>query len=186
MSNKSKIQRYKHSDGKRLVEVHVKNSMQLFDSRDPAPFRERDLDDDFVQYVTSTVREFSYKTPVKISITVVEKHAKDLTIEAISEAIHSYWVYQIELIERELKTFFKRAQLFMLIGIAMLVTCITVAQSLGTPATPGFKGVLREGIIIFGWVSIWKPMELLLFDWYPLFEKLRLYQKLLKTSVEVK
>jgi hypothetical protein len=39
--------------------------------------------------------------------------------------------------------------------------------------------------VIFGWVSIWKPIELLLFDWYPLVEKLRLYRKVLETEIDI-
>ncbi|MCX6117971.1 MAG: hypothetical protein NT027_10545 [Proteobacteria bacterium] len=176
--------RYKHVQGKICIEVRVKTPFQLFDARDPAPFRDRDLDDDFVEYIVSCMREFSYKAPVKILIHIEDNSPKDLTFDAIGEAIQSYWAYQIELFESELKSFFKRAQLFMLIGVVFLVACITVAQSISVPNNHGLLGVLREGIVIFGWVSVWKPIELLLFDWYPLFEKLRLYRKLLKTEVE--
>ncbi len=177
--------RYKSVHGKRLIEVRIKNPLQLFDARDPAPFRDRDLDDDFVEYISSTMREFSHKTPVKILIHIVDGGADELPHEEVRAAIKSYWAYQIELFERELKIFFKRAQLFMFIGVLVLILCITIAQSISVPSPPGFLGVLREGIVIFGWVSVWKPIELLLFDWYPLFEKVRLYRKLLATDVEL-
>jgi len=177
--------RYKHLHGKNLIEVRIKSPLQLFDARDPAPFRDRDLDDDFVEYIVSTMREFSHKTPVKILIHIVDKENQELTHEEVREAIQTYWVYQIELFERDLKSFFKRAQLFMLIGIIVLILCITFAQNIEVPTPPGYLGVLREGIVIFGWVSLWKPIELLLFDWYPLFEKVRLYRKLLRTEVEI-
>lgn len=180
----AKKHRYKHVQGKGVIEVRVKTPFQLFDARDPAPFRDRDLDDDFVEYIASSMREFSYKAPVKILIHIEDKDSKDLPHDAIGEAIQSYWTYQIELFERDLKSFFKRAQLFMLIGILVLFACITVAQNIAVHSPLGLLGVLREGIVIFGWVSVWKPIELLLFDWYPLFEKLRLYRKLLKTEVE--
>ena len=78
------------------------------------------------------------------------------------------------------------AQIFGVIGLLFLGGCIGVAQSLKVPVPPGSIGILREGIVIFGWVSIWKPIELMLFDWYPLFEKLRFYKKLLKTDIEIR
>jgi len=180
-----KKNRYKHVHGKSLIEVRVKSSLQLFDARDPAPFRERDLDDDFVEYILSTMREFSHKVPVKILIHIIDKETKELSYEEVREAIQSYWIYQVDLFERDLKRFFKRAQLFMLIGALTLVACITIAQNITDSSQPGFLGVLREGIVIFGWVSLWKPIELLLFDWYPLFEKVRLYRKLQNTEVEI-
>jgi len=126
----TKKHRYKHAEGKRWIEVRVKTSQQLFDARDPAPFRERDLDDHFVQYITSTAREFPHKSPLKIVIYIEEKESESLSYEGVREAIQSYWTYQIELFDNDLKVFFKRAQLFMLIGLLVLVSCITAAQSI--------------------------------------------------------
>lgn len=186
MNEIKKKHRYKHAGGKRLIEVRVKNSQQLFDVRDPAPFRERDLDDDFVEYILSSVREFAIASPLKIVIYVEEGETKDLSRDSIREAIQSYFAYKIDLQRGDLKTFIKRAQIFLLTGLVVLGSCIGVAQSLTIPSPPGPIGILREGIVIFGWVSIWKPIELILFDWYPLFEKLRFYKKLLAMEIDIR
>jgi hypothetical protein len=181
-----KKHRYKHAEGKRWIEVRVKSSQQLFDARDPAPFRERDLDDDFVEYIVSSVREFAISTPLKIVIYVEEPESKDLHKDSIREAIRSYFSYKNDLQRGDLKSFIKQAQLFLVIGLAVLVSCIGIAQSLTVPTPPGAIGILREGIVIFGWVSIWKPIELILFDWYPIFEKLRFYRKLLGMEIDLR
>ena len=186
VSEAKKKHRYKHAEGKRWIEIRIKSARQLFDARDPAPFRERDLDDDFVEYVLSSIREFSISSPLKLVIYVEENETKDLPKDSIREAIRSYFSYRIDLQRGDLKTFMKRAQLFLLIGLFVLVSCIGVAQSLTVPSPPGAIGILREGIVIFGWVSIWKPIELILFDWYPLFEKLRFYKKLLATEIDIR
>jgi hypothetical protein len=186
MSEAKKRHRYKHSEGKRWIEVRVKSAQQLFDARDPAPFRERDLDDDFVEYILSAVREFSLSSSLKIVIYVEESETKDLPKGSIREAIHGYFGYRIDLQRGDLRDFMKRAQLFLLIGLVILVACISLAQSLNPTGPPGALGILREGIVIFGWVSIWKPIELVLFDWYPLYEKLRLYKKLQGTEIDVR
>ena len=186
MSRTIKKHRYRHEEGKHLIELRVKNPLQLFDARDPAPFRERDLDDDFIEYIMAALREFSISGLVKIVIYVESCETKDLPKESIRDAIHSYLAYQIDLQKSDLKSFMKRAQLFLLIGLFVLFLCISIAQGLTLPSPPGRMGILREGIIIFGWVSLWKPIELILFDWYPLFEKLRYYKKLLVTEVEIK
>jgi hypothetical protein len=41
-------------------------------------------------------------------------------------------------------------------------------------------------LVIFGWVSIWKPIELILFEWYPLWQQIKLYQKLATLEIDVK
>lgn len=186
MSQKDEKDRYKKIDGKRWIEVRVKSPQQLFDARDPAPFRERDLDDAFVEYIFSSVREFAASSPLKIVIYIEENETKDLSRESVREAIRSYFVYKIDIQKGDLNTFMKRAQLFLLIGLLVLASCIGIAQSLTVPNPPGAIGILREGIVIFGWVSIWKPIELILFDWYPIFERLRFYKKLLATEVDIR
>ena len=186
MSDATKKNRYKHADGKRLIEVRVKSALQLFDAHDPAPFRERDLDDDFLEYITTSAREFSSSRPCKIVIHIDEAETKDLASSSIKESMQSYLNYKIDLQKSDLKVFLKRSQLFLGIGLLVLAICISVAQSLKIPNPPGAVGILREGIVIFGWVSIWKPIELILFDWYPLYEQLKLYKKLIASEVEIK
>lgn len=185
VSETKKKSRYKHAEGKRWIEVRVKSVQQLFDARDPAPFRERDLDDDFVEYIVASAGEHSLSSALKIVIYVEEAEPKALPKDSIREAIRSFFAYRIDLQRGELKNFIKRAQLFLIIGLTTLILCLGVAQSLKVPSPPGAIGILREGIVIFGWVSIWKPIELILFDWYPLFEKLRFHKKLLETEIDI-
>lgn len=186
MKETKKRHRYKHVEGKHWIEVRIKSPLQLFDMRDPAPFRERELDDSFVEYVMASAREFSITSPLKIVIYIQESESNDLTRDSIREAIRSFLAYRIDLQKGDLKNHIKKAQLFLLIGLLTLASCIGVAQNLKVPSPPGAIGILREGIVIFGWVSVWKPIELILFDWYPLFEKLRFYKKLLATEMDIR
>lgn len=175
--------RYRHKDGKKWIEVRIKTAQQLFDARDPAPFRERDLDDDFVEYITSSFLEFPKYSLAKIVIYVEENESKDTSKEAIETAIRAFFSFQIDFQQSHLKAFFRRAQVFLLIGLAVLGICLSVSQAISENAGQIYQ-VLKEGLIIFGWVSIWKPIETLLFDWYPLFEKLQLYKRIQKSEIE--
>ena len=46
--------------------------------------------------------------------------------------------------------------------------------------------ILREGLIIAGWVAMWRPMEIFLYEWWPLLRKGRLYEKLSRMRVDVR
>ena len=180
-----KKSRYRHVEGKPLIEVRIKSPLQLFDARDPAPFRDRDLDDDFVEYIVVSARDFPRSTSFKLVIHIEESENKELDREGIRDAIRSYFAYRIDLQRSELKTFMKTTQLFLFIGLGVLASCIGIAQTLAVPQPPGAIGILREGIVIFGWVSVWKPIELVLFDWYPIFSKILFYRKLLETEIDI-
>ena len=36
----------------------------------------------------------------------------------------------------------------------------------------------KESLIIGGWVALWRPLEILLYDWWPVRAKARLYDRL--------
>ena len=83
--------------------------------------RERDLNEDFVEYVISSAQEFSHSTPLKLVIYIEDKESQELSREAIREAIHSYLIYQIELQRSSLRQFVKRAQAFLFVGLLKLI-----------------------------------------------------------------
>ena len=128
MSDTKNRHRYKHAEGKRWIEVRVRSPLQLFDARDPAPFRERELDDDFIEYITASAREFPISSPLKIVIYIEEDEKKDLSRESIREAIQSYLSYHSDLQRGDLKSHMKMAQAFLLIGLLILAACVAAAR----------------------------------------------------------
>jgi len=37
----------------------------------------------------------------------------------------------------------------------------------------------RESLTIVGWVAMWRPVEIFLYDWWPLVRRIRVYKNLL-------
>ncbi len=181
----AKKSRYKQAEGKHWIEVRVRSPQQLFDARDPAPFRERDLDDDCVAYIVASAREVPVNGALKIAIHI-EEPMKDLTKDSIKESIHEFFAYQLELQRSELKAFLRRSQVTLVLGLGVLAALLSIAQNIPVSQPPGALGILREGLVIFGWVSVWKPIELILFDWYPMVEKQRLFRRLLEADIDVR
>ena len=60
--------RYKKVDDKTIIEMNLKNADYLFDRRDPAPFREKDLDEDAAKYITTSLREIDEDEDVLLKI----------------------------------------------------------------------------------------------------------------------
>ncbi len=178
--------RYRQSDGHHLIELRIKESAQLFDNRDPAPFREKDLDTNFVDYIFSALREFALKSRVKVIIHIAEVAPSLVPVGDLREAIRSHIAHQIHLRESARKDFWKRAQLFLIIGTLVLISCLGIAQNIPDSDNQRWLAILREGLTIFGWVSVWKPIEFVLFDWYPPFDDLRYLRKLLATDIEIR
>ncbi|HEU0284513.1 MAG TPA: hypothetical protein VFR52_05150, partial [Sphingomicrobium sp.] len=43
---------------------------------------------------------------------------------------------------------------------------------------------LDEGLIIIGWVALWRPVEMLLYDWRPIRREKKMLDKLANVPVE--
>lgn len=187
MSNEKSLERYKHENDFTIIEVGVKNSRQLFNERDPAPFRERDLDSQFVVYLVSAVEEFSLHTKIKIRI--LSSDEADLALEnslMIGDAVRSYFRYESELTRSKQLKRNRSARYFFLIGVVVLIICSGLAQWIeSAPLTPAIIKIGSGGFVILGWVAMWHPIEALLYDWWPIREQRQYFDKIALMDIEV-
>lgn len=185
---KKKKNRYRSQDGKSIIEVRIRSVSQLFDARDPAPFRDRDLDDDFVEYITSSAEELNHADAFKILIHIEEVANSQMESNTISDSIKDFFEYQVDLKSKQLTKVLKTGQLFLLFGIIFLFICLVVSDFFGTVhfLEETYREFLKQGFIIMGWVAMWKPLELILFDWWPIYDKMKIYRKILASEIEVR
>lgn len=182
-----KPERYKRESGYIIIEVAVKNSRQLFNERDPAPFRERDLDPQFVTYLVSAVEEFSLRTKMKFRILTSDPlDLKPESTQVISEAICGYFQYEARITKSKLHKHHRNARYFALVGLVALVICLSLAQLVGTIALiPTVANIASVSLVIIGWVAMWHPIEAILYDWWPIYEKRQYFEKMAHMSTEV-
>jgi hypothetical protein len=45
--------------------------------------------------------------------------------------------------------------------------------------------VIREGFLIGGWVAMWRPLEVFLYDWWPIRAEARLFDRLSRMPVRI-
>ncbi len=64
---------------------------------------------------------------------------------------------------------FRRGRVSLLIGIAFLASSLIAGEmaSQMLVANP-FAEILRESLLIGGWVAMWRPLQIFLYDWWPL------------------
>lgn len=168
------------------IELQVETLSQLFDSLDPFPFRERDLDKAAEEYIVSWAREIGSNQSIEIVLHV------PLTTKAatngidVQNAIQRYFAYRRDVSSRDLSELFRIGRLSLLIGIAVLGLCIILRElSLAAFKSEGIGRGLNEGLLILGWVANWRPLEIFLYDWWPLTRRRDLYRRLSAAKVSV-
>jgi len=167
-----------------LIEIRLRERRQLFDSLDPTPFPGRDLDGDAARFIVGWAREYPPHLHLAIRIHFEEQAPGDL--EQSTAAIHKYFAAAAEGSERDFRHLMSIGRRSLLIGLTFLAVCLSVADWLDTHETlPRVLGLLRESLLIVGWVALWRPLEIFLYDWWPLRSERKLYQRLARATIEL-
>jgi hypothetical protein len=103
----------------------------------------------------------------------------------LQEAITAYYTQQAQSSQAELRLHWYTTRQMFLYGIIFLGLCLGLRQLLEQILAEGFPHVLNEGLIIIGWVAIWRPAEMLTYNWVPLVRRLRLQRRLSQLSVQL-
>ena len=168
-----------------LIEVKVQTLQQIFNSMDPSPFHERDLDREAEEFIVSWAQEHSSRKPYKLIVHLGQAIDRPDAGRILSESIRNYFSYRAEMNRRELKQLLRYGWISLVIATLFLGLCVTVAASFD-PELGVFFRILREGLIILGWVAMWRPLDVYLYRWWPVHRLGRIYQGLSQMPVEIR
>ena len=168
----------------RLIEVSIHDVKQLFNSMDPSPFHERDLDDDADAYIVSWAREYAINAPVKLRVHLEEWPAGD-PAEMIADAVHHHYENSAALAALEMRRVMREGRATLAIGLLFLAICLGASRAITLRSRAEWATYLTEGLLIVGWVAMWRPLQTYLYDWWPVRLKRLIYTKLSAMPVEV-
>ena len=164
------------------VDVKINNIEQLFDNRDPAPFRERDLDPGLAEYLRDAAEDLAEARAYRI-VFWLERPCPPGEIE---QAFHAHFADVLERIRRERRRRRRTGQAALSLAVVLVFVLLSLAQLVGN-LVPGTLGIgLREGLVISSWVVMWRPIEVLIYDWIPVRRERRVLSKLLEASIDVR
>ena len=171
----------KHS---RVIELELRDISQLFNPMDPSPLENKDLNDDVEEFIVSSSEEFRPDQALTLRIYLEEWPTEDPT-DAVRNSIHNYFAYRANLNRLAFRRLMRRGRTSLLIGLLFLAACLITAKLLLGDLEGTWARIVRESLTIAGWVAMWRPMEIYLYDWWPLRRESRLYQKLSQMPVQM-
>jgi len=167
-----------------VIELELRDVSQLFNSMDPSPFHERDLDSDAEEFIVSWASEFPADEPLTLRVYLKQWPAEDPTA-TIREGVHNYFAYRAKMDSLEFHRLMSQGRTSLAIGLLFLGFCLAIIHVFLPRGTSTMSDVGREGLTIVGWVAMWRPMEIYLYDWWPLKRRGRIHAKLSEMPVEV-
>ena len=162
-----------------VIEVRVGELRQLFNAIDPSPFRQRDLDPRAEEFIVDWARDLPADRPWALLVHLDRPAGRVDEAAALREAIHDYFGQRVIATRRRLRELFRRGRISLVIALAFLAASVVVGDLVVGYLGEGRAGeVVREGFLIGGWVAMWRPLEVFLYDWWPIRAEGRLLQRL--------
>ena len=169
-----------------VIEVHLHTAEQLFNSLDPSPFHERDLDDEAERYIVGWAREIKGAGRLQLIVTLPEAAHNTKVAKHIPHAIPNYFNYRALEARRELRELLRIGWRSLAIGLVVLLASFAAIQYMSIALSQSTAGRLMEqSLLILGWVANWRPLEIFLYDWWPIRRRIVLFRRLAEMSVKV-
>ncbi|HVT89457.1 MAG TPA: hypothetical protein VHD56_11435 [Tepidisphaeraceae bacterium] len=169
-----------------VIEVRVRELSQLFNSMDPSPFLDKDLDPDAEEFIVSWANELEGDRPLGLLVHLDQPGVGAEEGSRLRDAIHTFFRHRSELSRQRLRQLLRRGRTSLLIGVLFLTGSILLGDWV-VELFPerGLAEIFRESLLIGGWVSMWRPMEIFLYDWWPIRNERRVFDRLSASSVRI-
>lgn len=168
-----------------LIDISLSQVGQLYNSFDPSPFHEKELDAEADRYIFTAVREIGADKPLKLVIHLPPDTADSPAARAIEPAIRNHFLYRLQTARRDLRHELQRGRTSFIIGLAFLVACMAAREITLHFWPSAIQRILSEGLLIIGWVAMWGPLEIFLYGWWPIAGTCRILERLALLDVAV-
>ena len=186
MSQKSTRTVYRREGDDTLIEIRLRELRQLFHTLDPAPFHEKDLDAAAEEYLLEACREAGTRRPVRLIVYLAPSEAESEGARTLGDAVHHYFEYRAQQLRSDILHLLHYGAVSFFIGSGFLIACLMLRGWMIAHLPILDRSIAGEGLLILGWVALWRPTEALLYDWWPLARRRALLRRLASIRVEVR
>ena len=166
------------------IHLRLRELAQLFNSMDPSPFLDRDLDRDAEEFIVGWAREFPPQHELKLIISLTTPPTPERATET-QDAIRRYFTERANSKRRDFRQLMKRGRTSLVIGLLFLAGCLTIGNLFDELGVSNVTGILKESFVIVGWVAMWRPLEIYLYDWWPLRAEWQRLERLSRMQVQL-
>lgn len=169
-----------------VIEVRVGELRQLFNAIDPSPFHKRDLDPAAADFIVGWSKDLPSGTTLALLVHLDRGAGPAGEATALRDAVHEFFGQRAAGARRQLRQLFRRGRTSLAIGLTFLTLSIVIGDAIaGYFEGRRLAEVLRESLIIGGWVAMWGPLEIFLYAWWPIRSDIRLFERLSSMPVRI-
>jgi hypothetical protein len=103
----------------------------------------------------------------------------------LTAAVREFFTRRATTFRRHLRELFERGRISLAIGPAFVAFTIAIGDVIAGRVANGVGDLVRESLSIGAWVALWRPLEIFLYDWWPIRAEARLSDRLAAMPVTI-
>lgn len=163
------------------IQVRVPSVEHIFNPMDPTPLEERTLNSEVADWIEEWAEDLDRDQPLTIELHVADGRLLGREA-AITAGLHNHFEYREWQLDRQLSKLWREGRISLVIGVLALVGFTAASRAIGS-SKDAFVEILHNGLSVLGWVSMWKPLSIFLYDWWPIRRERRACQRLAEAVV---
>jgi hypothetical protein len=168
-----------------VVEVHVSELDQLFHTMDPSPFHEKALHPDAEEFIIAAARELPSGRPAALVVYLDKPVGLPDETRVIGDAVRRHFAREAQFLRWELRRLLRRGAVNLAIGLTVLAAALAGGDYLARHLGGHLAKLLGQSLHIGGYVAMWHPMEIFLYEWWPILNNRRLHERLSQIPVRI-
>lgn len=170
-----------------VIEVHVAELKQLFNSIDPSPFRNRDLDPKAEEFIVAWAKDLGRDARPALVVDLDRPAGLPDEAAVLRDSVHEFFRQRALGQRHRLRDLMRVGRTSLAIGLVVLASAVAAGNFVARLMKgTGIGEILRETLAIGGWVSMWRPLEIFLYDWWPILKEAQLSDRLAAMPVRIR
>lgn len=167
------------------LRIRVSSMEGLFDSKDPRDIPERNLNFEWLEYIFEVMNDKSHQGAINLEV-MIKEIGLEWDLETLPEVLQVEFRNYDTLLKRRLRDNFRLGRTSLAIALITLAVFILLSELAHHVHVGVFQRAFEEGFLIIGWVALWRPVEILLYDWWPIYDRRRKITRILAGTITTK
>jgi hypothetical protein len=162
------------------IEVSLDDYNDVYDDWDPSPFKKRDIEDEFNDFIVISSEDIPIKHRIKIVLYLPNSKKDEKKESTLKSAYQNYYNFAMHRLSKDKSNLNKKNSVYLILSLLFLsfgYLFIKSDQNI-------FLNVLQEGIFIGGWVFLWEFFTNTFISKRDLVREYKLYQRLFDADIQ--
>lgn len=164
------------------IDFELDRISQLLESDTPLPLPFQSFNPEIISYATELLSEIPAGDATSFVLWLPDEEITPGLGARIEKAYRTLLHELVRRQRREAARHLAECLAALGYGTAFMLICQILRYTISFE-NPMLQSSFSEGMLVLGWVALWRPFELLLFSWWPAWRRIRLIHRMSRVAI---